>query len=260
MSAEPEPPLRESLEQLRRFVPTFIAGTNQLVAELRAPDVPQRYRRPATVSGFFELTTAEGCQRLWEAVGQLIAAAPEDQPDGVYLTVNPLDPALLARAKNRTKVCGNRQSVCASDRDVLCRRWLPIDVDPVRPSGISATDDEKAAARLVLDGVRDDLCGCGWPEPMLLDSGNGYHLWYRVDLPTEDGGLVSRALRVLATRHDTAAATIDTSVSNPSRILKLPGTWARKGDSIPERPHRMARVLELPREEPELCSPPFPGT
>ena len=45
-------------------------------------------------------------------------------------------------------------------------------------------------------------------------------------------------------------------VANPSRILKLPGTWARKGDSVPDRPHRMARVLELPVEVSPPCSPP----
>jgi hypothetical protein len=36
------------------------------------------------------------------------------------------------------------------------------------------------------------------------------------------------------------------SVYNASRIVKLWGTVARKGDHIPERPHRLSRILELP--------------
>ena len=33
-----------------------------------------------------------------------------------------------------------------ADRDIACLRWLVFDVDPVRPTGVSATDSEKAAA------------------------------------------------------------------------------------------------------------------
>ena len=41
---------------------------------------------------------------------------------------------------------------------------------------------------------------------------------------------------------------IDTSVHNPARIWRLPGTMNCKGDSIPERPHRMARILDEPQD------------
>ena len=37
--------------------------------------------------------------------------------------------------------------------------------------------------------------------------------------------------------------TIDTSLSNAARIIKLPGTMARKGDDIPSRPHRWSEVI-----------------
>jgi hypothetical protein len=39
---------------------------------------------------------------------------------------------------------------------------------------------------------------------------------------------------------------IDQTVYNPARICKVPGTWARKGDDIPERPHRQSRLVEVP--------------
>jgi hypothetical protein len=100
----------------------------------------------------------------------------------------------------------------------------------------------------VLDAVRGGLDSLGWPPPLVLDSGNGFHLWYPIDLPAADGGRVGRVLKGLACLYDTPAAAVDTSVFNPSRIAKLPGTWARKGDATADRPHRMARVLEAPRD------------
>ncbi len=41
---------------------------------------------------------------------------------------------------------------------------------------------------------------------------------------------------------------MDTSVGNAARIWKTYGTVSRKGDDTPERPHRLARVLEVPSE------------
>ncbi len=81
---------------------------------------------------------------------------------------------------------------------------------------------------------------------MFVDSGNGYHLWYPIDLPADDEGVVKGILRALALRHDSAEAKVDTLVDNPSRLMKIPGSWSRKGDSTADRPHRMARVLEVP--------------
>jgi hypothetical protein len=50
-----------------------------------------------------------------------------------------------------------------------------IDVDPTRPSGVSANDAEKASAWEVFDAVLEDLASRGWPSPMIVDSGNGFH-------------------------------------------------------------------------------------
>jgi hypothetical protein len=41
---------------------------------------------------------------------------------------------------------------------------------------------------------------------------------------------------------------IDTSVGNAARITKLFGTRACKGDDVPDRPHRMARLIDVPAQ------------
>ena len=235
-------------EQLKLFLPTFREGAEQLVVEVRAFDVLDFRKddgdRRKNVSGFFDITTQTGREAIGTAIKALVSKPPADQPSGIYLTVNPLSPILLAKVKDR--LVKARTGDGARDEHVVIRRWIPIDADPVKPfANISATDEEKAAARQVIDGVRADLDGSSWPVRMFVDSGNGFHLWVRADLPADDGDATKRFLTALGRRHNTAGAKIDATLANASRILKIPGTWARKGEDIPDRPHRLCRVLEV---------------
>jgi hypothetical protein len=211
------------------------------VCELRALDaVTPGWRRPHTVAGYFD------------DPAKLAAAAAGIQARGVYMTLNPVQPALLARAHNRVKDCGANEAL-TGDADILARRWLPVDCDAVRPTGISATDAERDLALARARAIQEHLRELGWPDPLLADSGNGGHLLYRVDLPAAeraaspwDDGLVARVLRSLAFLFDDEQSLVDQTVANPARIWKLYGTVVRKGDDTPERPHRLARLLEAP--------------
>ena len=207
------------------------------VVELRALDVRRGNGRPHTEAGFFD------AGHLADMAKAALQVSPLAK--GVYFTLNPLNPDLLARRCNRIDYASEGE--LAKDKDVLSRRWLLVDADPVRDPLISATDVEKAAARQTVEAVRDFLHARSWPEPVLADSGNGFHLLYPVELPADDGGLVERILRALAQRFDSERVKIDQKVFNPARICKLPGTWARKGDNTPDRPHRRAWLLEVPQ-------------
>jgi len=88
----------------------------------------------------------------------------------------------------------------------------------------------------------------GWPDMGIADSGNGAGMYAPVDLPVDDDGLVRRVLAAASLRFDRDGVNIDTSVHNPARLTKLIGTWARKGDSVPECPHRQSRWLHLPND------------
>jgi putative DNA primase/helicase len=206
------------------------------VVELRALNVKQNYGKPCPVAGFFD----------YEHLADMARDALElsRRAAGVYFTLNPLNTALKARRANRT--LNAEVGFSASDKDVLCRRWLLIDADPCRVAGISASDDEKALALTLSLSVRDFLRERGWPDPLRADSGNGHHLLYRVDLPADDGELVKRVLLALSKQFSTDAVKLDTSVFNPARICKLYGTLARKGDDLPDRPHRRSQIIEVP--------------
>ena len=188
-----------------------------------------------TVSGYFDDPSA-----VVNEVEKYDGKAP-----AVFITLNPCKPALFARSANRLQ---RRVQVSTSDDDILRRRWFLIDFDPKRPAGISSTDSEHGRAISVACGAWDDLRGAGFPDPVVGDSGNGAHLLYRIDLPNDPGSneLVKRCLAGIAARCGTDDVTVDLSVFNAARIVKLYGTMACKGDSIPSRPHRRSRLLEVP--------------
>lgn len=167
---------------------------------------------------------------------------------GVYATLNTVLPELRARRADRIDVADKGETT--GDQHVVSRTRLLIDIDAVRPSGISASDREHDAALSLAAEVADELDACGWPSPLRGDSGNGAHLVYAIDLPVDDGGLVARVLEAAQSRWgcsvDGIALKIDTTVANPSRITKLFGTRTRKGDDVQERPHRMARIVRAP--------------
>lgn len=162
---------------------------------------------------------------------------------GVYITMNPVNPDLLARANNRLKAARSGEST--SDSDILCRRWMLIDIDPERPAGISANEDEKAAALDKAIEIQEGLVSMGFPKPIVVDSGNGMQLFYRIDLPADDENLVQRCLKALEPCSNEKVH-VDLSVHNAARICRVPGTWNRKGDNMNTRPHRVAEVLETP--------------
>ncbi len=161
---------------------------------------------------------------------------------GVYVTMNPVNPALLARANNR--LIRAKRGLTTSDEDIITRRWLFIDIDPVRPAGISATDSEKANALDKLIEVKDGLASMGFTEPLCVDSGNGFYLIYRID-GNPGVSLIKETLEALSVCSDDKVH-IDTSVHNAARICRLAGTFNRKGEDMPDRPHRLSELLEVP--------------
>ncbi|GHU77848.1 hypothetical protein AGMMS49992_26940 [Clostridia bacterium] len=137
-----------------------------------------------------------------------------------------------------------------SDSDIRRREWVLIDADPVRVTGVGATDAEKESALHMARRVYSYLRNLGFSEPVIADSGNGYHLLYRVNLRNSDENrdIVKAFLQALDMLFSDELAAIDTAVFNASRITKLYGVIARKGADTPERPHRQSKLLHVPDE------------
>ena len=224
-------PLYDREEVIRSV--RLLVGDGQ-VTELRALSATTTSDRwPHPVFGYFD-----DAEKLADALADITTAK------GIYIAPNPVNPALLSRAANRIRKAQKGEST--GNSDIVCRKWLLIDTDPQRASGISASEAEHQAALDLADAINAHLKDYGWPDPIIADSGNGAHLLYRLDLPAEDGELIKRCLQALAAQFDDEAVKIDQGVFNPARIWKLYGTLACKGDDTHDRPHRMARILSAP--------------
>lgn len=161
--------------------------------------------------------------------------AGQDDATGLYYALNPV-PAGLGHSLKAA--------------DVLARRWLLVDVDrnkAVQPDD-PATDAEHEAARELALAVLDYLSDEGWPAPLLVDSGNGWHLLYRIDLANDAFSrvLLRDVLKALAARFDDERGSIGAECHDARRIAKLPGTRACRGRPSEERPWRPCRLLSVP--------------
>ena len=211
--------------------------------------IPKAYGKSQAWEGFAK-GAVSGYFDDHEAFGNAVKAADKASNKGIYFTLQVIDTRLIGRAFNRLKPA----DVTTSDQNVIAYRWLPIDIDPVRPSGINSSDSElKAALNLRNQVAKYVISEHGFSAPIKAMSGNGGHLLFRLpDLPINDGRyFIYNTLVGLAKEFDTDKVTIDTTVCNPSRIWKLYGTTARKGDAVPAgpgreaRPHRMAYIDDL---------------
>jgi hypothetical protein len=203
------------------------------VYELRLLGTPK-----GTVSGYYDNldSLATDAAKWSDNVGA----------EGTYVTINPCRPELLARASNRARGFAKHTT---GDADIIGRRWLPIDCDPVRAAGISSTDAEHDAALAFAREIRTFLQQeYRMPSGILADSGNGAHVLQRIELTNDAdaAALLKRVLEALAFRFDDDCVHVDVATFNAARIWKLYGTPARKGDSTADRPHRLARIIEAP--------------
>ncbi|MEQ2465133.1 hypothetical protein [Niallia hominis] len=194
-----------------------------------------------TVSGYFN-----DYQELADVAREYDGKVP-----AIYFTLNSVKHDLLSRAANRAV---HRAKYTTTDADIECRRWLPIDFDPVRTAGISSTDEEHNAAHTMAKEIQTFLKDRGWCDPVFADSGNGAHLLYPINLPNdaESTQLIKQALEALDFQFSNESVNVDRSVFNAARIWKLYGTMACKGDHTDERPHRLSQILSCPEEPKEV--------
>jgi hypothetical protein len=219
------------------------------VREVRAP----KAGKFKTVSGYFDNREAF-CASLQGFNNDRKFEIP-----GIYVTLNPVNSALLARSYNRVKFYVQDTT---ADKDISKIRWLPIDIDAIRPAGISASEEEHAAALDLANEIEKRLLAAGWPAQAIIkgDSGNGAHLLIRIedlDNTKESKELIKRCIEAMGKEFSNDKTAVDTTTHNPARIWKIYGTIARKGDNTPDRPHRLAKIISAP-EPGELTAAPRP--
>jgi hypothetical protein len=165
----------------------------------------------------------------------VLVAARSIRGVSAYIAINPIRSELLARSNTLAK-----QRATSTDADVVALRNILLDFDARRPSGISSTDAELAAALARRDQVLADhpelvaasIWGC---------SGNGGFILVGLpDLPNDEvhRKLVKEFIDLLSAKYSDQAVEVDPTMGNPSRIMALVSTKKCKGVNTRERPHR----------------------
>ena len=166
----------------------------------------------------------------------------------IYFSVNEVKRACASRSQFG---CFQQVKGTATSKQDIEHRWfIPIDVDCERPSGVSSTNDEKALAHKKAGDVYRFLKGNGFPEPIVCDSSSGYHIYVPIDMDnTQETELTIKTfLETLGNNFTDDKVKIDNVLFDANRIIRLPGSFGRKGRDTEERPHRQAKILSVPSE------------
>lgn len=167
-----------------------------------------------------------------------------------YATINALNDGCYGReqCEHFIQVKGNSST---SDSDIIGRDEIIVDIDPVRVSNTNSTDEELELAKKKANEVYQFLKNEGFNQPIVVLSGNGVHLRYKCAMkPTvENTETVKNFLNVLSMLFSDERISIDTTIFNLSRIIKIPGTFSRKGGKRnKERPQRRSGYVKVPDE------------
>jgi hypothetical protein len=205
-----------------------LRGAFNREGQIERGDAPGTHNHGATLAGWYD-----GIEPLLKESRRLRGVTG-------YVTINPVHSDLLARSENSLA----RVRHTTRDVDVLCLRWMYLDIDPVRPPDISSSRSELDAALRRRDAILGDhpelaasaLWGC---------SGNG--AWILVRLPDYPNDpphcqLVKEAVQLLAGKYSDQVVIIDTATVNPARLISLPGTIKAKGSPLAERPWRVVTL------------------
>lgn len=166
----------------------------------------------------------------------------------VYWTLNDIDESCYSRSQRDVLKYKTKEST--SDRDILGYRFILIDIDCERPSGVASSDDELEYAKNKANEVYSFLRQENFSEPLVICSGSGVHLLYRVKLKNshERQKMVKDFLDVMGMLFSDEKVHIDGVVGNLSRISRMPYFVNRKGSNTKERPHRMSYIVKAPEK------------
>ncbi len=139
---------------------------------------------------------------------------------------------------------------------VLTVKGLFLDIDAVRAEGFKkqpATEQELEIATEIKDKIVADCLKAGIKQPAIINSGNGFQLFFRlpqINIDNDNRDKIQEQLQLfqqsMINDYDVNGA-ID-KIGDLPRIIKITGTFNIKGDNTDDRPHRVAKFLNNPME------------
>jgi putative DNA primase/helicase len=184
------------------------------------------------------------------AIAQTPSAGDPANPMGVFVVINDVEESAFTDFAN-----GRASSSTVGDQHIARRTEFYIDVDPARIGSDTkkccATENERDWAEATMERVIMVTALHGFPPPMVVDSGNGFQIYYRVDLPAdeESASLIKSVLTAVNGFVGCDRGKVDTSVGNASRLARVAGTYNCKGPHTADRPHRLCTIVSAPPDD-----------
>jgi hypothetical protein len=152
--------------------------------------------------------TVFGCRV--DTLEDSVLALDNDWSKSVSISANPVNMDEVGKAMKR--------------ENVMKIQHVVVDIDAHQGKAMSLMDAVKAAWEQALE-VMDFLKGRGFADRLVVNSGNGYHLWYKVDMEESGADAVRQFARGLTKRF----SMVDPSCGEISRLYRVAGTINRRG-------------------------------
>ena len=145
-----------------------------------------------------------------------------------------------------------RKTTSGKTEDTTRVTAFPLDVDPPKyKRNQSATDNEKKVALDRLQEVKNYMDQRGFLNPYIDDSGNGYRLAYKLNIPISNHGEIDAKLKAFFAEIKREFSYLD-NISDLPRIIKVAGSMNLKGEDTPERPHRISKLIQVGDLKPNI--------
>lgn len=166
----------------------------------------------------------------------------------IYFILNSIDKDCYARPQCEKFVKSPKATT--TDSDIIRRKYLLLDFDPIRKSQTNSSDAQFELAHKKAQDVFRFLREKGWSEPIICVSGNGWHILVSVDLPCnkETDKIIKDFYTYMGSVFTDDKVEFDEKVYTNARLTKLYSTWAKKGANVPSNPWRQSKIVYIPKE------------
>ena len=218
-------------EQLRLWWDTFVGEGN--FTEVR---ILGRF----SYSGYF---------RNFENLVSRIEPYTNMDDEQIYFILNSIDKDCYARPQCEKFVKSPKATT--TDSDIIRRKFLLLDFDPIRKSQTNSSDAQfELAHKKAQDVYRFLIREHGFTDSIICISGNGWHVLLPVDLPCDEetNKIVKNFYTYMGSIFSDNEVEFDEKVYTNARLTKLYSTWAKKGANVPSNPWRQSKIVYIPKE------------
>lgn len=177
------------------------------------------------------------------------AVAPYTKNFSVYFTINLISPDVYGRPQK--DIISTRVKNTTADSEIIKRKFVLLDLDPKRATGVNATEEQLNFAKKKANEIYQFLKDTGFYPPIVICSGSGVHLYLACDLEVSEktDNIIKRFTQAISMLFSDDKVDVDEKVFNRARIARCCGYYNRKGSSEDtERPQRMCRFVKIPNE------------